>query len=245
MRKLLIHVLTAVGFLTIVFSVSFVVNGPSVCETVTAIKERSPAMLRIASAPLNEIRPYQTALQTQHQNGESNHATPMFLRFGVTRTRSDFSKGLNLSAVERVQSLGPNYGAIFPSRLSPATGAAGITGQILDHSISTFFKQDSIRQSFVGKAAHSVEEKLRADVAFGGKQPESIQHRLKFQMKASQTKAIMEYRGITNADLSYSIGGRKTDLEVYESISDRSKIVYTHSDRPDDRRDTLSWRMSW
>jgi hypothetical protein len=64
-------------------------------------------------------------------------------------------------------------------------------------------------------------------------------------MKASQTKASMEYRGLTNADLSYSIVARSTDLEIFEPLSQDSKLVYSHSNRPDEKRDMISLRLDW
>ncbi len=86
---------------------------------------------------------------------------------------------------------------------------------------------------------------MKAEVELGGSEPESIQHNIKFQMKATQTRASMEYRGLTNADLSYSVAGRSTDLEIFEPISADSKLVYSHSNRPDEKRDMLSLRLNW
>jgi len=68
---------------------------------------------------------------------------------------------------------------------------------------------------------------------------------LKFQMKASETKATMEYRGLMNADFSYFIAKRRSNFEIHETIGERSNLVYSHTDEPNDRRDMLSLRMNW
>lgn len=167
------------------------------------------------------------------------------LSLGLAKRGNDFSRGIDARNVNRVQELGLDYGMIIPSKLSPVSDVGGVSSQLLDHSVTAFFNHGIVKNSFVGRAAETVEKKMKAEVAIGGDEPDSISHNIKFQMKASETKAVMEYRGLTNADLSYSIGGRKTNLEIYEKISDGSNLVYTHSDEPSDRRDVLSLRMHW
>lgn len=251
-RRVVMHVSALFGFVATIYAASYTINGTSICMRMQLSQDetRKPAMLRLnesmTEGPTSILHP-----TARHGDLHPDVATeeggnvPLYRRFGLTRKFLDFSRGLNFTGVDRVNSVGINYGAILPSRLSPATSGANVAAQIFDHSVSNFFKQEGIKNSFVGRAATTVEQKMKAEVAFGGSTPSSIKHGLKFQVKATQTKATMEYKGLTNAELSYSIGGRKTDFEVYEPITDSSKIVYTHSDQPNDRRDFLSLRMNW
>ena len=201
---------------------------------------RKPAMMRI-----NQIvhRPYASPLETALlEDVESPRAR---LELGLASRSNDFSKGTDVRGIQRVQELGFDYSMIIPASLSPVSDAGGVSAQIFDHSITAFLNQASIKNSFVGRTAETVEKKMKAEVALGGSEPDSIQHNIKFQMKASETKASMEYRGLTNCDLSYSVGARKTNFEVFEKLGTASNVVFTHSDEPSDRRDVVSLRMHW
>lgn len=217
----------------------------------TISKIRQPAMMRVN--PLVHgprfVSPLEAAMFDESEGERALRrealARRQALSFGLASRADDFSRGTDARNIDRVQELGLNYGLILPSSMTPVQDAGGVSAQILDHSVTAFFNQGFIKDSFVGRAAETVEKKMKAEVALGGNQPDSIKHNLKFQMKASETKASMEYRGLTNADLSYSIAGRRTNLEIFESIATGSNIVFTHSDEPSDRRDVLSLRMNW
>lgn len=205
---------------------------------------RDPAMMRMNPvvhrptdrSPLEKIALKDARLTPQAAQDD--------LDLGVI-ARRDFAKGADLRNVDRVHEVGVDYGMVIPGRLSPVRDAGGVSSQILDHTLTNIFNQGAIKNSFVGRAAETVEKKMKAEVAIGGEEPDSIQHNIKFQVKASETKASMEYRGLTNADVSYSIASRKTNVEIFESLGDRSNLVYTHSDEPNDRRDVLSLRLHW
>ena len=205
-------------------------------QTASLASVRDPAMMRVN--PVVHGPKFGSPLESAMFDKKN-------ISFGIAKRSNDFSRGLDARNVNRVQEIGLDYGMIIPSKLSPVRDMGGISSQLLDHSVTAFFNNGIIKNSFVGRTAQTVEQKMKAEVAIGGEEPDSIQHNIKFQVKASETKAVMEYRGLTNADLSYSVGGRKTNLEIYEKISDQSKLVYTHSDEPTDRRDTLSLRMHW
>lgn len=245
------------GFITTLFSVSYVMNGACArsafasvrgsTEKAIAAVTRTPAMMRLNSRVHGPqfTSPLEAALIDGSGAIANVHAKIRELSLGLVSRVDDFSRGIDLRGVDRVREIAPDYSLIIPSSLNPVSDIGGVSAQILDHSVTAFFNRSEIKNSFVGRAAETVEKKMKAEVAIGGEEPDSIQHNIKFQMKASETKASMEYRGLTNADLSYSIGSRKTNFEVFEKITDGSNLVYTHSDEPSDRRDMLSLRMHW
>lgn len=167
------------------------------------------------------------------------------LSLGLASRSNDFSRGTDPRHIKRVRELGINFGQILPSHLSPVTDAGSVSAQIFDHSVSAFFKNDAIKNSFVGRTAETVEKKMKAEVELGGVEPDSLKHNIKFQVKASETKASMEYRGLMSADLSYSIGSQRTNFEIHEELSELTNLVYSHVNEPNDRRDILSLRMNW
>lgn len=263
-RRMTYRATAMMAFFSTLLSVSCLVNGTdarfSATSALATVRKafgdvhslalasgRDPAMMRV-NPKLHGVRlgsRLDSHLKGILLDGSSvDEAIKNELTLGLV-TKSDFSHGADARSVARVQEIGLDYGLILPGSLSPTTSVGGISSQILDHSVTSFFNQASIKNSFVGHAAETVEKKMKAEVALGGQEPDSMKHNLKFQMKASETKASMEYRGITNANLSYSIVSRKTNLELYEEITSGSNLVFTHSDEPSDRRDVVSLRLHW
>lgn len=229
-KKISFRAAGAIGFLTTIFSMNFI------CDRVhTTVDEilRQPAMMRVSPT----IIPYVSPLKET--------STESVNRFGLTSRTGNFAKGVDNRGVVEVKELARDYSMILPTNLAPVKDVSGVSMQIVDHTINAFFNQPEIKNTFVGRAAETVEKKLKTEVSLGGNEPDSVQHNIKFQLKASETKASMEYRGLTNCDLSYSVAAQKTNLEIFEPLSQRSNLVFTHSDTPSDRRDVLSLRMNW
>jgi hypothetical protein len=253
-RKLSFRTVTTLGFLTITFSMNLLCNDHSQAwfdtSAVSVLNKageiiRRPAMMRMnplvhsthSTSPLERIGFEDDAIDLDADE-RSN-------RFGLATRAHDFSKGADGRRISAVRELARDYSMFIPASLAPVVDAGGVSRQIVDHSISTFFKQDSIRNTFVGRAADTVEKKLKAEVEIGGSEPDSQKHKFKFQVKASETKASMEYRGLTNCNVSYAVASRNANIEIFEPLSSRSNIVYTHTDAPADRRDVLSFRVHW
>lgn len=248
-KHMALHAIALLAFTGGILTLSILVNGVNggvigqlSASTSKDSSDRSPAMLRFPFA--------RTAQSVLKSIGSALHCTKKespapLQRFGLGNPANDFSRGLNIATVPRVEPVGFNYAAILPPSLAPATDSANVATQILDHSVSNLMKQETFRNSFVGKAATTVEETMRADVNFGGHEPESTKHNLKFQMKATDAKAKMEYTGLTNAEVSYSVAHRQVDVEVYEPLSTDSKIVFSHSNKPSETQDMLSLRLNW
>lgn len=204
---------------------------------------RSPAMMRMSpmvyapKSPIDKIDVDEETLDLSSDDEDE--------RFALSTRTDDFTKGVDGRQVTAIHEIAQDYSMIIPASLSPVSDAAGVSMQIVDHSITEFFNQASVKDSFVGRAAETVEKTMKAEVEIGGSEPESIKHNIKFQVKAAETKASMEYRGLTNCDVSYSVSSRKTDVEIFEELARGSNLVFTHSDTPSDRRDLLSLRMHW
>jgi len=238
------HLLLATAFLVVTFSLGFFLHDEEVASSWRLVKPRDPAMMRVNPAIFGpKARSHAENVATGDvllKEGEQ-----ALEKFSLVTDASDFSRGLDARSVNPVQSRGIDYSKILPASLSPVANGEDVAAQIFDHSVSNFFNQEHIRNTSIGRAAKSVEETMKAEVALGGDEPESTQHNLKFQMKATQTKASMEYRGITNAELSYSVTSRSTDLEIFEPLGENSRLVYHHSTRPDEKRDVLSLRLNF
>ena len=247
-RKVSFRIAATLGFFTTLFSMTFLCNGSGPTSALSTLRRvgeviRLPAMMRVnplvhrpgAGSALEKIALKEEMLDLSVDDND----------FALVTRSGDFKKGADGRGVQAVREMARDYSMIIPATLSPVSDVGGVSMQIVDHSINAFFNQASIKNSFVGRAAETVEKKLKAEVVLGGAEPDSLKHNIKFQLKASETKASMEYRGLTNCDLSYSVASRKANFEIYEPISKSSNLVFTHSDAPSDRRDILSLRMHW
>lgn len=244
LKKLTFRTAAVVGFLTTLFSMNFLCKEQSHNWFSEII--RRPAMMRVNptvhrpgfTSPLEKIAFDEADIDLSDDSDEPN-------RFGLERRSNDFSRGTDSRGVSTVRELARDFSMIIPATLSPVSDLSSVSMQIVDHSVNAFFNQPSIKNTFVGRAAETVEKKLKAEVELGGTEPESQKHNIKFQVKATETKASMEYRGITNCDLSYSVASQKANFEIFEPLTSNSNLVFTHTDAPSDRRDVLSLRMHW
>lgn len=161
----------------------------------------------------------------------------------------DFSRGANLAIIQPMDSVRTirekDIQQIIPSDLSPNSSSDLIATQILDHSLSSFFNSESVKKSDFGRTAHKVEKSMQGNIQFGGQEPESIHHSLKLAFKATKTQAQLEYSGITNANLNYSLAQNRIDLELHENLAQNTQIVFNHIDQPAEISDILSLRWHW
>lgn len=163
----------------------------------------------------------------------------------------DFSRGLNIAVIQPIESL--NYTStediskMIPAHDMVATSDGGrVASQIFDRSISSFFASPAVRNSDFGRNAHRVEKAMESNVAIGGGTADSVKHEFKFAMQPTQTRALVQYRGLANAQLSYQAAGSTMNFEVHERIEALdSNLVYAHTVKPGDATDTLNLRWVW
>ena len=172
-------------------------------------------------------------------------------RFYVFTLTTDYSKGLDFSVIQPIASLRDvntdDIAKMIPVHELNSTSDGGlVASQIVDHSLSTWFNSEAVRKSDLGRSAHEVEQHMESDIAFGGNAPEETKHAFKFAMRPTQTRALIEYSGVTNAQLSYHVAQSKVDLEVREDVSALgTQVVYNHINKPGDNTDLLSMRWAW
>jgi hypothetical protein len=167
------------------------------------------------------------------------------INLGLVSTVNNAS--IDMSKVEPVESLTiinqADIAKMIPVEKMQASNDTGaVASQILDRSLSSFFDSDAVRHSDMGKTAHQVEDSMQTNVNFGSGE---IKHSFKFKVEASQTRAQMDYSGLTNAQVSYQAAQRQFNVEMYENLSARSKIVFDHTDLPNDTREVVSLRWTW
>jgi hypothetical protein len=168
----------------------------------------------------------------------------------IKRVGFDFSKGFDIASVRPVQSLretrSEDISKIIPADMTPTTNGSLVATQILDHSLSNWFNSEAVRSSSIGHTAHRIEKSMEGDLSFGGTQPESTKHSLKFSMKATQTRADVEYTGLTTAQVTYFVLQEKTNIEIREPVRAlNTQVVYNDIASKEDRTQMVSLRWQW
>jgi hypothetical protein len=186
---------------------------------------------------------------------QANAVIPYALRSSVMRhfpfaSTRNFSKGIDFSAIQPIESARltktKDVERIIPSGMAPTRDGGMVARQIIDHSLSSWFNSEQVRNSSLGRSAHQVEQKLSSNVSVGGGAPEAVHHNFRFQMRAAQTKAQLEYSGLTHAKLTYYVAQQQTDLEVREPLKIlRTDLVFKQQVSRVDQRQTLNLRWSW
>lgn len=134
--------------------------------------------------------------------------------------------------------------SIIPIDMQPSTDQNLVFAQVADRSMNTLLNSETVRQSTVGRAATTVEQKMKQEVVFGGDR-KSVQHKLNFNVQAFQALAQIQYTGYTNAAIKYKIAAAQLDLEVYEKFSGNRDLVLSHSITRDNRLSGLSMRWNF
>lgn len=156
--------------------------------------------------------------------------------------------GIDISRIARVipeEINSKDIEKVIPLNMLATNQMGTITSQIVDQSLRSVFASDSFKQTNLGKTSQKIEKTMQQDVGFGGAEPDSIQHKFKFNMQATQTQATIDYSGYTNAQLSYKAGAQELNLEWYRTLSENTKLAFNHIDTPIDSKNLVSLKMSW
>jgi hypothetical protein len=162
----------------------------------------------------------------------------------------DFSRGMDASVIHPMATLnGIRYEDVamfIPKDLATNSNSSNVSGHILDHSISSIFNSQAVRNSDLGRSAHKIEHNMQGGVSMSGSGDRAINHAIHFAMVPSQGRAQIVYSGLTDAQISYQAVSAKLDFEVREAVAMvGTDLVYNHIAQNGDRTDMLSMRWKW
>jgi hypothetical protein len=134
---------------------------------------------------------------------------------------------------------------IIPLDMQPSNDSSSVMAQVADRSMTSLLNSSAVRESTVGKAATTVEQKMKQEVVFGGGDSKSVQHKLNFNLQAFQALAQIQYSGFTNAAIKYKIAESKLAVEMFEKFSGNHDLVLSHTIARDNRVSELSVRWTF
>lgn len=134
---------------------------------------------------------------------------------------------------------------IIPLDMQPTNDSNAVMARVADRSLTSFLNSPSVRQSTVGQAATTVEQKMKQEVIIGDDDAKSVQHKLNFNVQAFQALAQIQYTGYTNAAIRYKIAESKVAVEMFEKIYGDRDLVFSHTMGREDRLSELSVRWTF
>ncbi len=156
--------------------------------------------------------------------------------------------GIDFSRVAQIFPDGISYddvSRLIPTDIPASASGGQVASHIADKSMQAYFNSESFKSTDIGKTSHQVEKKMQQDVTIVGSSPNAIQHNIKFNMQATQGKAVIDYTGYTNAQLSFSASTSEVNLEVFRKITSNVKLAYNHISNPNDQRDVVSLKLGF
>ena len=136
------------------------------------------------------------------------------------------------------------YEAILPTAIDPEDSSRSVVSKIVDNSLSYWYNHSGFKETTVGRAAASVEKKMRADVDLGTDK-NKVEHKLSFKLLATQALAKLEYVGWFRAALNYDARAAKAEAEVFESLAPDKDLIVSQSVTPEERKSQLALRWNW
>ncbi len=121
----------------------------------------------------------------------------------------------------------------LPSQLVATDSSQTNLRKMSDRAMQVWIKSPTMQQFSVVQSAQVVEKAMKAEVGFGGGDPDSdekqIQHKVNFQIQAFQALSKVDYKGYVNASLTYNLRDQTTGLEVREKILRDKDLYVNHS----------------
>ena len=131
-----------------------------------------------------------------------------------------------------------------------ATDTSGmVVSKIIDNSVMYWWDNSGIKNTRMGQAVETVQNKMRADVDLGatgsGEAANKTQHKLSLKVLAAQALAKIEYFGWFKAAFNYDIKNSVAEAEILENLSNNKDLVISHSVSSAENKSQVSLRWNW
>lgn len=134
---------------------------------------------------------------------------------------------------------------ILPKVIDSSDSSRAVVSKIVDNSLAYIWDRSGLNKSSVGRAAQSIDQKMKAEVSMGATQANPKGHRLSFKILAMQALAKIEYQGWVKAAFNYDAKDSKAEAEFLESLSKNQDLILSHSITKNENKSQLSLRWNW
>ncbi len=142
-----------------------------------------------------------------------------------------------------------NLESILPDQVSEEDTGRSIRSKILSQSAESLMEADIIKNSFLFKTAKQVEDSTKMDVAIKAEKTNAldkpVEHKFNFDLQALKQEARIIYEGYIKSKLEYKANQDALIFSIEEALSNRSKILITHTNDRIQSRQLLQYQINW
>jgi hypothetical protein len=133
--------------------------------------------------------------------------------------------------------------------IDPTDSSNMVVNKIIDNSVMYWWDNSGIKNTRMGQAVETAQNKMRADVNLGSTGNDSsqneTQHKLSLRVLAAQALAKIEYFGWFKAAFKYDMKNSVAETEVYENLANNKDLVVSHAVSRDEAKSQVSFRWNW
>ncbi len=136
--------------------------------------------------------------------------------------------------------------------LSEEDSPEKVSKKILGRTVQTLLEDSPLAQSPVVRSVEELNRSLSGELRFApGEDGRShrwlgpIEHRLSFRVRADQGRALIRYRGYTEAEMSYNFLGHALRFEINEQLTSRLELLLIHEFSHEEILHEVNMRWSW
>jgi hypothetical protein len=116
---------------------------------------------------------------------------------------------------------------IVPLDINAQTPGSTIGRQMLERSAQMILNGPAMRDTGLGKAATSIEQAGKADLALGASE-DGIKHNVNVEYRAFENLALVRYTGLLNLNVRYSVADRGYDVQIEDRLGQDTQLVLSH-----------------
>jgi hypothetical protein len=134
---------------------------------------------------------------------------------------------------------------VLPKSLTAADSSQSVVSKIIDNSLAYWWDHSDLKNTSIGQAAETVQNKMKAEISLGDAGENITDHKVSFKLLAMQALAKIEYRGWFKAAINYDAKAAAAQAEILENLSHNKDLVISQSITANENKSQLSLRWNW
>ena len=134
---------------------------------------------------------------------------------------------------------------IIPTDVNRGTTTSQFVTRVADKTFNLWFNSAAMKNSALGRAVETTQEKLKTDVEVKADTPEGISHKISVRIDAFQALAKLEYKGWVNCALNYDAKSSESLFQLKEKVLDNKNLIVSHKATRDQDLSMIGLAWSW
>jgi len=129
----------------------------------------------------------------------------------------------------------------FEQTQATAQANSAIARDLLNNNVNRILQSEKKNGGSIAGAADRLQNSMQTNVSFGGSDPAAIHHSVRVKLNAAQGQAVMNYSGLLDAQLSYSVGPNSGMREaITQKLDDTTSLIVENTSNHTERVQRVS-----